>query len=649
MSKPSLAEVNPELAKQWHPTKNGELTPGDVTHGSHKKVWWKCEVADDHEWEASVKSRSNGNDCSCCRGLTVVPSNCLATLDPQLASQWHPSKNDGLTPFDVTPGSRKKVWWKCEEEEDHEWTASPNKRAINGCPCCSGYKVVNSNCLATLKPKIAEQWHPTKNGKLTPSDVTSGSNEKVWWKCNKADDHEWAASILSRSNGNDCSCCRGLTVVPSNCLATLDPQLASQWHPSKNDGLTPFDVTPGSRKKVWWKCEEEEDHEWEASVKSRYHGSGCPCCSGYKVVNSNCLATLKPKIAEQWHPTKNGKLTPSDVTSGSNEKVWWKCNKADDHEWDATIEGRANGRGCPCCDGKKVVSSNCLATLNPELAREWHPTKNGDFTPNDITPGSKKIVWWKCDKADDHEWEAQITSRSRESGCPCCSGKKVVPSNCLTTLNPKLAGEWHPTKNGDFTPNDITPGSKKIVWWKCDKADDHEWTASILNRSRGSGCPWCTLTPQSKQELIITFELMSIFKNIHPKGFKTRLDGRLRAIDIFIPLLKLAIEFDGSFWHKDKKAIDKIKSEMLMDEGYQVIRIREEPLKKIHENDIISILPYNGKQITDDILKRILELYDLDSKTRNRIEIYLREDSLQNEKELDSYIDQILTEKVRSS
>ena len=73
-----------------------------------------------------------------------------------------------------------------------------------------------------------------------------------------------------------------------------------------------------------------------------------------------------------------------------------------------------------------------------------------------------------------------------------------------TTLKPKIAEQWHPTKNGDFTPNDITPGSKKIVWWKCDKADDHEWTASILNRSRGSGCPWCTLTPQSKQELIIT-------------------------------------------------------------------------------------------------------------------------------------------------
>ena len=79
MSKLSLAEANPELAKQWHPTKNGELTPGDVTHGSHKKVWWKCEVADDHEWESVIKNRSNGTTCLCCSNQKIVLSNCLAT------------------------------------------------------------------------------------------------------------------------------------------------------------------------------------------------------------------------------------------------------------------------------------------------------------------------------------------------------------------------------------------------------------------------------------------------------------------------------------------------------------------------------------------------------------------------------------------
>ena len=220
-------------------------------------------------------------------------------------------------------------------------------------------------------------------------------------------------------------------------------------------------------------------------------------------------------------------------------------------------------------------------------------------------------------------------------------------SNCLVTLNPELSKQWHPTKNGDLTPYDVTTNSHKKIWWNCIKSDDHIWLSTIANRNYGRECPYCSLTPQSRQELIITFELKKIFDDINPKGFKTVLDGRLRAIDIFIPLLNLAIEFDGSFWHKDKKALDKIKSEMLMDEGYKVIRIREEPLKKIHENDIVSTHPYNGKEITDNILKRILETYDIFKiPMLNKMYEYLKKDSLQNEKGLDRYIDQILTEKA---
>ena len=576
MSKPSLAETHPELAKQWHPTKNGELTPRGVTYGSKRKVWWKCEVADDHEWRSKINDRSSGN----------------------------------------------------------------------GCPCCSGHKVVYSNCLATKNSDLAKEWHPTKNNDLTPFDVVAGTGRKVWWKCNIADDHEWQASIDNRTNGTKCPCCSGKKTVSSNSFAILKPDLAAEWHPTNNGDLKPYNFTIKSGKKVWWRCDKADDHEWSAKISDRSNGSDCPYCNGNKVVLSNCLATTHPDLAKEWHPTKNEKLTPSDVTNGSGKKVWWKCNVADDHEWRATIIDRQKGN-CPCCNGKKVVLSNCLQTTNPDLAKQWHPTKNGKLTPSDVVSGSNKKVWWKCDKADDHEWEISPNTRG-ENGCPCCRGLKVVLSNCLATTHPKLAKQWHPTKNGELTPGDVTSGSNKKAWWQCDKANDHEWVVAVYDRL-DRGCPYCTLTPQSKQELIITFELKTIFKDINPKGYKTKIKGKIKAIDIFIPLIKLVIEFDGSYWHKDKLAIDKIKSELLIDEGYKVIRIREEPLKKIHENDIISPHPYNGKQITDNIMKRILELYDLDSKARNKIEVYLEKDSLQNEKGLDRYIDQILTEKAERS
>ena len=358
------------------------------------------------------------------------------------------------------------------------------------------------------------------------------------------------------------------------------------------------------------------------------------------------LAKLNPELAKQWHPTKNPSITPFDVSEFSHKKVWWKCDKGDDHEWEASISNRNNlGHGCSICAGKKVVLSNCLATLNPELSKEWHPIKNGSLKSNDVLEWSGKKVWWKCDKGDDHEWISAVSSRSSGRDCPVCAGKKVVLSNCLATLNPKLTKEWHPTKNGLLTPFDFVIFSGKKVWWKCDKGVDHYWLSTIANRSFGSSCPYCLLTPQSRQELTITFELMQFFE-INPNGFKIKVKGKLWTIDIYIPELELGIEFDGSYWHKDKRALDKLKTEKLKEEGFSIMRIREEPLKPITDIDVISKMPFNAKTVTNDILKHIMEAYSLDTKRVQKIDKYLLKEEIQNEKGLDAYIDIILTEKA---
>jgi hypothetical protein len=104
-----------------------------------------------------------------------------------------------------------------------------------------------------------------------------------------------------------------------------------------------------------------------------------------------------------------------------------------------------------------------LLRNNPELAREWHPTKNGSLTPADLTLCSNKRVWWICTKG--HEWQARVTDRNyRKTGCPYCAGYKACIDNCLYTINPTLAREWHPTKNGALTPKDVTLGSTKLIY-----------------------------------------------------------------------------------------------------------------------------------------------------------------------------------------
>jgi len=208
-------------------------------------------------------------------------------------------------------------------------------------------------------------------------------------------------------------------------LINTHPEIAAQWHPTKNGGLPIEIVTSKNGRRIWWKCP-TCSNDWQAEVKSRtYKGSGCPYCSGSKVCENNCLATTFPEIAKQWHPTKNGTLTPKDVTHGSSQiKVWWRCDSNQYHEWQSTVNKRTSNRGCPFCSGQKCCESNCLSTLRPELANEWHPANNGTSTPEEFVLGAARKVWWKCKKCS-NDWKAAIRDRAyKDSGCPKCASSK---------------------------------------------------------------------------------------------------------------------------------------------------------------------------------------------------------------------------------
>lgn len=199
----SLAKANPELAKQWHPTKNGELTPHDVSCWSHRKVWWICQ--DGHEWVARIDLRHNGSDCPICAHV-ARGDNDLQTLNPELASEWNYERNNKLSPRDVSVHSKRKVWWICKH--GHEWQATVDHRSSGcGCPFCANRKVLPGfNDLATTAPHLLKERDYMKNTDLSPTQVTAHSNRKAWWKCHKCG-HEWQASIINRKHGSGCPFC----------------------------------------------------------------------------------------------------------------------------------------------------------------------------------------------------------------------------------------------------------------------------------------------------------------------------------------------------------------------------------------------------------------------------------------------------------
>ena len=201
-----------------------------------------------------------------------------------------------------------------------------------------------------------------------------------------------------------------------------------------------------------------------------------------------CRRMGETQLLDQWHPTLNGDLTPRDLSYGSKRKVWWLCGKG--HAWQAVVHTRTgSGCGCPVCAGKQVQAGvNDLATLCPELAREWHPVKNAPWTPADVQPGSHKKIWWICDKG--HAWQALVKSRVSGCGCPVCTRRAVVPGeNDLTATHPDLAAQWHPAKNGSLTPRQVVAGTRRKVWWRCEKG--HAWQAAVASRAGGTGCPVC--------------------------------------------------------------------------------------------------------------------------------------------------------------
>jgi very-short-patch-repair endonuclease len=376
----SIIETNPEVSKQWHPTKNGDLKPENYTFGSGQKVWWLCEKTCIegclHEWNANIVSRC-GNIKAGCPYCSITPKLLchhlsIKTTHPDISKQWHPTKNGELKPEMFSFGSGKKVWWLCEKKCPegciHEWETSIGHRTTNerNCPYCSiNPKLLCRHLSITYThPDISKQWHPIKNKDLKPEMFSFGSGQKVWWLCEKkcieGCIHEWNAPILERSQGRGCPyCCKPRKKSCSHTsIIDTHPDITKQWHPTKNGELKPENFTYGVEQKVWWLCEktclEGCPHEWNASILSRCGTmkSGCPfCCdSQQKFCIHDSLLITHPDIAKQWHTTKNGELKPENFTYGSGGKIWWICKK--EHIWESTILHRIQGRGCPCCKNK---------------------------------------------------------------------------------------------------------------------------------------------------------------------------------------------------------------------------------------------------------------------------------------------------------
>ena len=502
---------NPRLLSEWDYDVN-EKSPSEYTPFSGKKVFWKCSKG--HKWEATINHRTRRNQgCPMCYGVNNVKPgiNDLQTKCPELAKEWHPTKNGELTPNNITYKSGKKVWWLCPK--GHEYQARPNDRVEDNtkCPICSSRRGTSFPeqtlyfYVKKLYPDAISRYKDIfKNGMELDIYIPSikvgieydGLN---WHKTDEQHQREIKKYKLCREN-------EIILLRVKDAKADYWIDVASKFFWIRNqkriediqntiqEVLDYLDPKTNMFTKIPFNPKLHSDVivDFDKDKKE---------ISKYLTDIDNSIVVTNPEMAKQWDYEKNNPLIPEMFSKGSNDKVWWICTICGkSYKTSINHKNRYDSKCCPNCanveSGKKftklkVKEVGSLLDTNPILAREWHPTKNGNLTPNDITAGRFKKVWWLCPKCG-YEWHASPNNRNKGIGCPHCSGRVAMPGvDDIVSLNLPFINEWDYSKNENIDINTLLPNSGKKVWWICSKCG-YNWETEVRIRNKGHGCPKCS-------------------------------------------------------------------------------------------------------------------------------------------------------------
>lgn len=480
----SLQDNNPNLADEWHPTDNIPITPKDVLVNSNKLVTWKCKKCG-FVWRQRVSVRNKGSGCPACANKVVVQGqNDLASTNPRLALEWHPTLNGQLLPNQVVAGTHRKAFWKCRTC-GNEWQASiASRNAGNGCPKCFYSQQVSFqekavlfyvrkmflNAIESYRP----DWLNPKELDIYLPDYSIGI---------EYDGAEWHKDPLKDAEKDRLCNEHGIEVIhvrePLCPPAELNSEISllSRSTTSLEQGINELLIMLQQKTKLVASLPEIDVLGNTIPILEMIHLN----------VRESSLAALYPDIAKEWDYQRNYPLTPEQFAAVSGKSVYWKCKLG--HQWRARIANRNNGDGCPFCSGKKVlIGFNDLASQHPDLSKEWHPSLNSN-EPTDVTAHSNKKVYWQCESG--HYWKASPNNRVNGRGCPYCASRKVLKGyNDFESRFPETALEWNQEKNGSVHPDEVLFTSTKKYWWHC-KTCGNDWLTEVRVRARGNGCPYC--------------------------------------------------------------------------------------------------------------------------------------------------------------
>lgn len=469
-----------------------------------------------------------------------------------------------------------------------------------------GKKITEKNNLKSVFPELAAMWDYNKNDVL-PEYVFPRANKSFFWKCKFGHEWEQKLSNLCR-HSRACPVCSGKKPNFQKNIKTEFPKIYKEWDFNKNRNIDPLKVAFGSNKKCWWIC--EFGHSWQARMCSRIKsGYGCKKCK-YANKPKVKFKNEHPEFFKEININKNKNLDIENLSISTFKKIWWTCSVCK-YDFQTSAKNRRDWHKPGVCshqvivNGKEYVPSNSIKYKAPELLKYYDVKKNHPLKPDLVSYHDKSKFWWVCDNGHRYQQtpasKTTILHRDKQINCPECKGRLLTEETKLSNKNKRVCSEWDYSKN-KLTPDKIHWKSTNNYWWKCKFG--HSWSTSVYHRTKSkSDCPSCKL-PSSLPEIRIYSELDKIFSNVRHRFYY----NKNFEIDIFLADQKVAIEYDGWYFHKNRYEKDIDKNKKIKDFGLKLIRIREEGLQAIDEHDLYVSKNKLAKEDLNKIIERIEDL-----------------------------------------
>ena len=477
----SLASVNPELSKEWHPTRNGNLTPTNVFANTNQSAIWICEKG--HEWPAKINNRNNGKGCKeCTKGShSSFPEQAIYYYLKKI----YPTTLNGLkinkTEVDIfIPEFKVAIEYDGYRYHNNEYKLkkdlTKNEMLFSQGLTLIRIREKGCSCMSVNNCKIVECNYTSDY--LYLNDTIPILIKEVNYITGKAgqvqvDIHKDRFIIKAQY----------VYSLKEKSLLTKNPTLSSEWDYKANCPATPEMYSPGSEEIVGWICH-TCGLKWKAQINSRNSGCGCSrCAKRYHYSTDEWI-----KEATKQHHSKYDYSKVEYIDSKTIVTI--TCPKHGD--FPQIPSEHLSGKGCKYCAGQAFHPLNSLAVINPPIAAEWDYEKNGEITPNDVCKSDNRKFYWKCNWGKPHSYSAFIQQRLRGTCCAVCAGRQFILETSLATLFPDIAKEWDYEKNTPVTPLEIGKGYDKDVFWKCSNTKHPSYQAKVYNRTKKcTGCKRC--------------------------------------------------------------------------------------------------------------------------------------------------------------